>query len=280
MPGTPKSAARELRELSVDELAIDDEASFRHVALYADLKEILRRHGYRFRVLPDAYAGRWDRALVLNLTYWDANAGGDILADARLPSDVLTHAAWHHLAAGALDAGGAPGSAEALFVGEAIASAFDVYLVGRLLGHSPDSLFLQTQVPAMAESAQAAGLTEEGFEELLEAIAAGPDRAFEDLRELLYDASLALASCRDADQGLAALARFDGHRFAPLLHHYELSNWVLYARAYAHEPATPDLRVRELDASLRGAGEGALDWLTSAWVAPALSRPPAGQPAG
>ena len=260
MPGTPKSAARELRELSVDELAIDDEASFRHVALYADLKEILRRHGYRFRVLPDAYAGRWDRALVLNLTYWDANAGGDILAD--------------------LDAGGAPGSAEALFVGEAIASAFDVYLVGRLLGHSPDSLFLQTQVPAMAESAQAAGLTEEGFEELLEAIAAGPDRAFEDLRELLYDASLALASCRDADQGLAALARFDGHRFAPLLHHYELSNWVLYARAYAHEPATPDLRVRELDASLRGAGEGALDWLTSAWVAPALSRPPAGQPAG
>jgi hypothetical protein len=260
-----------LSERKVDELVIDDEASFRHVALYADLKEVLRRHGYRFRVLPGAggKAVRWDRALVLNLTYWHADAGGDVLADPHVAADVLAHAAWHHLAAAALTTRGAAQSAEALFLGEAIASAFDVYLVGRLLGHAPQAQFLETQVPAMATSAEGAGLSEAGFEALLESIAADPDRAFEDLRQLLFDATCALAACRDADEALAALATLDGHRYTALIHHYELSNWVLYARAYARATPEPDLAVRALDASLRGA-EASLDWLTCAWVLPAL----------
>ena len=32
-----------LRSLPLDELQIDDEPSFRHVALYGELKEVLRR---------------------------------------------------------------------------------------------------------------------------------------------------------------------------------------------------------------------------------------------
>ena len=51
----------------------------------------------------------------------------------------------------ALDASGtnASQSPEGFLLGESIASAFDMYLVGRLLGHSPDASFLETQVPAM-----------------------------------------------------------------------------------------------------------------------------------
>jgi hypothetical protein len=247
------------------------------VALYKDLKDVLRRGRYSFRVLPDGFSGRWDRALALNLTFWDANVGGDVLADERLPADVLAHAAWHHLAARAFATESARPSVDALVLGEAIASAFDVYLVGRLLGHSPDAAFLETQVPAMAESAEAAGLSEAGFAALLESIAADPDRAFEDLRQLLFDATLALASCRGAEEALVALARFERHAFAPLLHHYEISNWVLYARAYARAPAETDSRARAADAGLRSAPV-ALDWLTTAWVLPALSREEA--PAG
>ena len=40
----------------------------------------------------------------------------------------------------------------ALFFAESIASAFDVYLVGRLIGQRPDSDFLQTQLPIMREA--------------------------------------------------------------------------------------------------------------------------------
>src|SRR6202012_2696764 len=109
-----------------------------------------------------------DRVLFLNLTFWDPGEQGDVLASDVIPADVVTHVAWHHLARRALDKVGAGTSADALLLGEAIASAFDLHLVGRLLGHAPDAQFLETQVPAMAEVAEAAGLDEAGFEALLE----------------------------------------------------------------------------------------------------------------
>ena len=253
---------------TLSELKIEDERSFRHVAIYEDLKEVLVRAKYPFRVLPASLAGRMDRALLLNLTFWGADAGGDVLESDVIPADVVAHAAWHHLAAKALPAEReARPPVDALFLGEAIASAFDVYLVGRLLGHAKSSSFLESQVPAMADAADATGLREEDFEALLEGIASDPERAFDDLRELLFDATSALFTCNGVDDALAKLAAFDEHRFAPLLHRYELSNWVLYARAYG-DPH-PDERARTIDAALRRE-EASIEWLTAAWIAPAL----------
>ncbi len=253
---------------TLSELEIEDERSFRHVALYADLKEVLPRVAYPFRILSGDSAGRTDRALLLNLTFWAADAGGDILPERRLKADVVAHVAWHHLAARALAAPGRPLSVDALFVGEAIASAFDVYLVGRLLGHAPESSFLETQVPAMAETAEAAGLCAEDFQRLLGRVATDPDRAFGELYALLFDATSALFACADAALALAALGAFAAHPLAPLLHRYELSNWVLYARAFGdrHE----DLRARQADRAIRSAVVP-LDWLAAHWLAPALS---------
>jgi len=258
----------DFQKLTLDALDIEDERSFRHVALYTDLKDVLMRAQYPFRVLPDSLAGRADRALLLNLTFWGADAGGDVLESATLPADVVAHAAWHHLAAKALPAlpGDAP-SVDSLFLGEAIASAFDVYLVGRLLGHAPQSSFLESQVPAMADAADAAGLDEDAFEKLLEGIAADPEQAFAELRELLFDATAALFACRSVEAASLALAKFDDHRFGSLLHRYELSNWVLYARAYGD--AKPDERARAIDAKLRSE-KLALDWLAAEWVTNAL----------
>jgi hypothetical protein len=251
---------------TIDELKMEDEKSFRHVELYGDLKEVLRRDRYSFRLLPEGSSGRWDRALLLNLTYWGANAGGDVLVDDVLPADVVAHAAWHHLAANALaESPGAMLSVDALFLGEAIASAFDVYLIGRLLGHAPNSSFLATQVPAMADSASEAGLSESGFDEILQGIADNPERAFEDLRQLLFDVTTALVRCAGADDALAVLESVDEHRFSSLLHHYELSNWCLYARAYGKGGLAPDARVRDVDSELRRA-DVSLDWLASRWI--------------
>jgi hypothetical protein len=280
---TEKVAA--LARRTLDEVVIDDEASFRHVALYADLKEVLTRARYEFRVLPETLEGRWDRALLLNLTFWGATPadGGDVLVDDHLPADVVAHAAWHHLAAMALSKPRAPTSqsesqdrdekpplplsVEALFLGEAIASAFDLYLVGRLLGHSPRSTFLETQVPLMAEAANAAGASDRDFEAMLQGVAEDPERAFTELRELLSTAAGALFASQGVGDALSSLTLLDGHRFAPLLHRYELSNWVLYARAYGDRAA--DERAREVDRALR---EGpALDWLVKTWVVPALA---------
>src|SRR5579859_6485536 len=140
MRGTRSKLSRRL----VHRLTIRDERSFRHVGLNAALKEALRRARYPFRVLPPSAVVRTDRALLLNLTFWAPSAGGDVLVDEAIDADVVAHAAWHHLAARVLAAGRARPSAEAILLGESIASAFDIYLVGRLLGHAPRSAFLRT----------------------------------------------------------------------------------------------------------------------------------------
>ena len=268
MPAATPSAV--FLQRTITEMTIDDERSFAHVALYADLKQWLRLSNFRFRIMPPARDERADRVLLLNLTFWGANQGGDVLVCDVIPADVVTHVAWHDLAARALPSlrpDGAP-SVAALFLGEAIASAFDLYLVGSLLGRVKKSDFLDTQVPAMADAAHAAGLGPNEFAELLASFAADPVRAFADLRELLFDASTALYACRTVEQAAVALAAFDQHRFSALLHHYELSNWVLYARAYGD--ATPDPRAAAIDTALRTEPD-ALAWLTATWLAPALA---------
>ncbi len=256
--------ASPLENRTLDTLVLDDEASFRHISLYGDLKEVLRRAGYAFHLLPAA-ARRWDRALFLNLTFWQG--GSDVLIDEVLPADVVTHVAWHHLAAKAFAQ--EPPSTDALLLGEAIASAFDVYLIGRMLHHAPDSAFLESQMPALATAVQEAGMSEAQFAALLETVAADPDRAFEDLRELLFDATTGLLQCTDTESALALLTDLDRHRFGPLLHHYELSNWVLSARALPAAAMAPNARVREVDRALREAPV-ALDWLEKAWVLPGM----------
>ncbi|MDP9036836.1 MAG: hypothetical protein M3O50_18720 [Myxococcota bacterium] len=256
---------------TIDQLSLRDERALQFVAVYRDLKAILRKDGYLFRVLPSRSSARWDRALFLNLTYW-GGAGGDVVLSPRVAADVVAHAAWHHLATLAFE--DAARSAEALFLGESVASAFDVYLVGQLLRRGRRSAFLETQVPAMADSARAAGLGARGFKALLSGIADDPERAFGDLRRLLYDATRGLFACDGADRAIQLLGELDSERFAPLLHHYELSNWVLYGRAYSKKGTAKetkqDGRVRAVDAALRTEAEP-VAWLTSEWVRPRLA---------
>lgn len=242
------------------DLTIDDEPSFRHVGLYRDLKQRLLADRYTVRVLAD----RWDHALLLNLAFWDVRGQGDVVLDEPLPADVVCHMAWHHLAAKALGDGELPLAAEALLLGEAVASAFDLYLVGRLLGHAPGSAFLETQLPAMADVAEHAGVDEDAFASLMEGVRANPEAAFEELRQLLYDVTLGLWHAQDGAQALQVLAAGDRTRFGCLLHHYELANWLQHARA---APANGSAaKAVQVDALLRTGALG-LDGLAERWLA-------------
>jgi hypothetical protein len=247
---------------TLDDLTLDDERSFRHVALYESLKGLLRRDGYRFLV-PAQGEASWSRTLFLNLTYWSPSAEGDVLAGPHLDADVVAHVAWHHAAKKALAA--EPPCAGGLLLGESIASAFDLYLMGRLFGHAPESTFLETQVPAMVEAAVDSGAREKDVERLFDAIAAEPERAFEEMRALLFDVGMALVEATSPREADAVLARFESHRFACFLHHYELSTWVLSAKAYAPRPLACGPAVRAIDEALRAAPDS-LAWLEARWL--------------
>jgi hypothetical protein len=256
-----------LRSLTLDELTIDDERSFRGVALYGRLKEALRASGHRFKVAGPGENASWDRALFLNLTYWTPAEEASVLVDEHVAPDVVAHTALHHVVGRALARDATADSPAALLFTEAIASAFDLYLLGRLLPIAPESDFVTSQVPVMGEAAEQAGLDEAGFTRLLEGVAAGPERAFEDLRALLVDAGTALLACADAGAAHVALEGFAGHRLAPLLHHYQLSNWILYSRAYARGSAESDSAVRAIDRELRATPDS-LAWIEARWLGP------------
>jgi hypothetical protein len=251
------------RPVTLDDLTIDDRSSFSGIAIYARLEAILRRSTQRFRIPEGAQTVSWDRALFLNLTYWNEDEGADVLCDDHIPADVVAHVGWHEVVRRGLTSRRSPSSAprspSAMFLAESIASAFDLYLVGRLVPRAPDCDFVTTQVPLMAECAEEAGLPQAGFSALLEEVVRQPERAFEDLRALLFEAANALVACSKVADAQAVLEGLADHRFAPLLHHYQLSNWILYARAYASPPAADPVAI-EVDNALRQAPVS-LDWL-------------------
>lgn len=255
-----------LCRVSLADLEIEDEASFRHVGLYADLKAVVSGLGPTFLAPAEGSSLSWDRALLLNLVYW-APGTSDVLTSRVIAADVVMHVGWHELANRFVAS-----SVEGHLLGESIASAFDIYLVGRLLGHSPESEFLESQVARMSEAASEAGLDEDQFQALLTSASAHPEAAFELLRQLLFDASCALSAADSAERGLQILASFDDHPYAGLLHHFELATWVL--RSKLESSAAPSLDVppapagrdaRAVDQDLRASGDS-LAWLERAWV--------------
>lgn len=260
---TTLAGAFEAVELTA--LEILDRASFQHVSLVGDLEQVVERARLRFFVPARGRTVSWDRALLYNQLYWEEGTA-DVLAAPEIPADVVAHVAWHHLTSTHV-----PVSAAAHLLGEAIASAFDVYLVGRLLGHRPDSDFLATQVPRMAERAEDAGVGPAAFEALLEQIAGEPERAFEDLRALLFDAACALADARTIAHAERALQELEQRRFGCLLHHFDLAIWVLRTRAELGADATTrgedSKPAHELDAALRASGDSLAE-LERRWLEP------------
>jgi hypothetical protein len=82
---------------------------------------------------------------------------------------------------------------------------------------------------------------------------------------VLFDVTVALSRCSGAQEAQLVLERFQTHRFEALLHHYQLSNWLLYARAYGASSAAEERAVLDVDAILRAAPV-ALEWLIAHWV--------------
>ncbi|MEY3015593.1 MAG: hypothetical protein RIT45_4328 [Pseudomonadota bacterium] len=256
-----------LRHLPLAELHIEDKTAMRPIAIYAALERRLLADDYRVSVLPKD-AARWDHALLLNLAFWEAQQGGDILTDRSVPADVVCHMAWHHVATAALATPGAPLSPEAMLLGESIASAFDLYLLGRLLVVAPDGDFVGTQLPAMADVAEAAGVDNDAFEALVGEVTKAPEAAFESLRALIYDVSVGLLAAETAEQALAVLVAHEDRRFGCLLHHFELASWLQHARAARAALPADDVtaaRAREADAALRAAVDP-IAWLEANWL--------------
>jgi hypothetical protein len=77
------------------------------------------------------------------------------------------------------------------------------------------------------------------------------------------------------DEAATRLAALSGRRFYPILHHYELSNWILHVRARAGGPAAvgADAAVRAADRP-RGADAPAAASSTMEFHSPQVGQRP------
>ncbi|MDP3274756.1 MAG: hypothetical protein Q8Q09_06130 [Deltaproteobacteria bacterium] len=252
-------------QLTLDALRIDDEHVFESVEHFVALRETVREAGLTFRVAPEASVhAEWSRVLFLNLTYWHGSEGNsDALASRNIPADVVTHVAWHYLAQRAL-LGDFTG--ESMLMGECIASAYDLFLLGSLWCKKVDCDFVSALREALFAMFEEQGMTHHEFELWLDGLAHDPERAFEDLRALLFDLCVGLLASKSLDDAVAVFDAHSDRRFAGIVHHYELSNWLLHTRAYAATRLDMDPQVRALDASLRAAARP-VQWLADTWIA-------------
>src|SRR3954447_9600246 len=90
------------RLVTLDDLIIDDRASLTVVAIYRRLEAMLRRSAHRFLIPEEGGTVSWDRALFLNLTYWNEADSADILCDHHIPADVVAQVGWHEVVSGEL----------------------------------------------------------------------------------------------------------------------------------------------------------------------------------
>jgi hypothetical protein len=251
-----------LEAVTLSALTIRDDAAFAAMEVYGRLKARLTRDGYAFRVPARAHALAWEETLLLNVVFWNGATGEDVLEDRAIDADVVAHIAWHHVVRQAL--GEAADTADGMFLGEAVASAFDLYAAGRLLALGRDVGFLETQLPAMAEALENAGWDATATDALFARVAADPEGSFESLRQLLFDVGTALVRAPDAGAAAAVLRAHASHPLAGLLHHYDVATWLLHARARGADAAV-NPAVAAVDAWLR-ASPVALDAMAEAWL--------------
>ncbi|MEM1032896.1 MAG: hypothetical protein AAGN82_21300 [Myxococcota bacterium] len=225
-----------LQRLAFGDIEVIDVERYRHVAEAARLLAAARALDLRFAMVEAGGPGE-DEARLINLAFWHPDGVAEVLDEPYLTLDQVAHNVWHVAAARAL--GEEATRVEGLLLAEAVASAFDVYLIGRLLGHEPEAPLLETQVPAMSDAAGAAGRSDAEVAAMFEGFAAAPEESFGQLTQLLFATGRALVDAPDPDAAAEVLRHSRTQPLGCLLHHYELPTWVLFARAYGTEGHAP-----------------------------------------
>ena len=167
-----------MQSVPVSELTIVDEQSFETLALYRALRTRMDEAEPVF-LITDPNGDEGERARLLNLGFWDPSSFMEVLTEPVITADQLAHNALHHCGYGAL--GDAARSLEGLLLVESIASAMDIYWLGRLLAEAPYAEFLESQVPAISEAASGAGASS-GSSLIYCNWLENPPKAFGDLR--------------------------------------------------------------------------------------------------
>ena len=213
--------------VTLEEMAVVEEDAFRRAGL-----DLL---GHSRRMLKDLRIARVPEgrgiARLVNLLQWDVGEHMEYLDGEVVAADQVVHFAMHHIWDQKL---GSDHPLKMLFA-ECMASASDIYLVGKLSHAGEETDFLADTLESFGSYFEMYS-SEEELEELVIQVVEEPfETMIEAARYLFELGSCLLEQVIDMDK----LILFQDHLFYPLAHHYNISNWVLTIRN--RFPNNPDI---------------------------------------
>lgn len=183
---------------------------------------LLDKRQVKLRVIPQ---GR-GTARLLNLLQWELQAAIEYVDGDGPLADQVIHAAMHHFS----DALFGSDTPEEMLFGECIASAVDFYLLGKLIQAGIENDFLFDTIESL-ESYYEQYSESTHLVKILQDVAEHPFKTFMNISEKLFDWVAPLLHAKTPESVEENLLAAQDSPYWPLIHHYNVGNWVLTLRA-------------------------------------------------
>lgn len=181
----------------------------------------LSRNNLMLWVMPE---GRGS-ARLLNLLQWNAHEALEYVDGDGPFADQVVHYALHML----LDRRYGSDHPQAMLFAEAVASAADFYLLGKLISAGVDCDFVADSLDSFGSYYAQYG-DEDFLETLLQRCSFHPWRTMGEVARYLFDSVVPLITIEDPAKAGTFLLGLQDDPLYPLLHHYHITNWVLTLR--------------------------------------------------
>ena len=175
-------------------------------------------------------------ARIANLLLWEAGKGQEFIDGHGIYADQLIHSAIHQLLEHVL---GSKHPLNMLFA-ECLASASDIYLLGKLSQAGQETDFLHDTLESYGSYYELYAHQDEDFVTTLNAIRRKPFETMIALADYLFEFCEPLLYPQTVRDSTLPLVMAERCHFYPLVHHYNISNWILTIRGkHAKPPSAP-----------------------------------------
>lgn len=241
-----------MAELSIDRLPIVETDNYRRadIRLLECSIELLRAHRVAFVAMENGNG----LARLVNLLFWRAGERREYVDGSALYADQVIHLALHQLVDTLVSRSHPRGS---LFA-ECLASASDVYLLGKLMGGGEETDFLRDTLASFGTYYEMYAHGEGDLERIIRQLRDDPFAAMTGLASFLEFFCLTLLESDTGEEARQKLLPLTTHRFYPLVHHYHTANWVLSLRNRFTGAAPPPADLERLRARIQDGEEAFL----------------------
>ncbi|MDJ0842186.1 MAG: hypothetical protein QNK37_37140 [Acidobacteriota bacterium] len=179
-----------------------------------------------------AFKAGHGRARLANLLSWQVDECLEYLDGDDLTTDQVVHFGLHQFAHHRLGSK----HPHAVLFAETLASSADIYLLGKLAqaGMEPD--FIHETLESFGFYYETYGDDAGHMEQLLSDLTTDPFGAMVTVGNYLFNFCTPLLYPASSDEPANILAVLQPHAYYPLVHHYNVTNWVLAIRAQFPEP--------------------------------------------